>query len=82
LKNCSNVLAKTRSACGPTKAAVVGSRSKGSSFNSGLHLATVDIYRMRPEDWRDEKLHSKIAVHKRNYDIASHVVAQKPQIEL
>jgi hypothetical protein len=66
-KSCSYFLASIRSACGPTKAAVVGSKPKGSSPDSGLQVATDNIYRMRPKDWRDEKLHSKIVAHKKKY---------------
>jgi hypothetical protein len=70
-KSCSYFLASIRSSCGPTKAAVVGSKPKGSSPDSGLQVATDNIYRMRPKDWRDEKLHSKIVAHKKKYGFRS-----------
>jgi hypothetical protein len=70
-KSCSYFLANTRSAWGPTKAAAVGNKPKGSSPDSGLQVATNDVYKMRPKDWRDEKLHSKIAAHKKKYGFPS-----------
>lgn len=70
-KSCSNFLAKTRSTCGPTKAAVIGSRPKRPNPDSDLHLATLNIYRMRPENRQNENLHSKIAAHKKSYGFQS-----------
>lgn len=68
-RRCPYFRAKTMSACGSRRAAVVGWKPKGQKADDGLQVTTADIYRIRSEDWRDQKLRWKIEAHKWRYDL-------------